>query len=186
MPSEINPWKYVGIGAITRTHILGKATANVTQFTGYNVDIPRSLLKDDADLQVLLDRVDCWVGPLQIAFATNMPDHGDKYNICFVTEEEAGKQGEWYTLGDLEKLKKTFAAFEPRIQKLLSLADPKDCYIWRLSQVPPLPQWHSPDGRVVLAGDSAHAMLPYVGMVSLRKHCKLKLFSQRIGGLDLY
>ncbi|KAJ2981039.1 hypothetical protein NQ176_g2275 [Zarea fungicola] len=131
---------------------------------GYNVDIPRRLLKDDADLQVLLDRVDCWVGPLQIAIATNMPDHGDRYNICFVTEEEAGKQGEWYTLGDLESLKKTFASFEPRVQKLLSLADPKDCYIWRLSQVPPLPQWHSPDGRVVLAGDSAHAMLPYVGM----------------------
>ena len=106
------------------------------------------------------------MGPGQIIFAGNMPDHGDKINFCFATKEQAGQEGEWYIRGDLKRLAAKFAHFDPTIAKVLDLADPSECYIWRLSEMPPLPRWVSESGRVVLAGDSAHAMLPYVGMVS--------------------
>ena len=156
---------------------MGETTNPITHFTGYNIDIPRKLLKDDPELSHLLQQINAWVGPGQIVFASNMPDHGDKINLCFVTEEQAGQQGEWYTLGDLEKLKRTYAHFDVTLRKLLDLADPNDCYIWRLSQMPPLPNWVSKSGRVVLAGDSAHAMLPYVGMVRnpLNTHKELSI-----------
>lgn len=138
-----------------------------THFTGYNLDIPRRLLRGDPSLSSLLNQSNAWVGPRQIIVAINMPDHGDKYNLCFVTEEQAGQEGEWFAIGDLLKLKATYAHFDPIVQKLLNLANPNDCYIWRLSQMPPLSNWVQKSGRVVLSGDAAHAMLPYTGMVSL-------------------
>lgn len=155
-----------GIRAVTRDTILGQKFSAITHFTGYNIDIPRRFLRDDPSLSHLLYTINAWVGPHQVVFASNMPDLGDKINLCFVTEEQSGEQGEWYTLGDLDKLKATYAHFDVTLRKLLDLADPKDCYIWRLSQMPPLSSWVSRSGRVVLAGDSAHAMLPYGGYVS--------------------
>lgn len=123
------------------------------------------MLKQDSMLAELGDQMNVWVGPAQVIVASNMPDHRDMYNMCFVTEEEAGCQGEWHVLGDLEHLKAKFRHFDSKVQKLLELADPKECYIWRLSQMPALPTWKSANGRLVLVGDSAHAMLPYAGLV---------------------
>ncbi|KAF2224196.1 hypothetical protein BDZ85DRAFT_295283 [Elsinoe ampelina] len=33
---------------------------------------------------------------------------------------------------------------------------------WRLSSLPPLPSWSSPNGKVLLLGDAAHASLPFM------------------------
>jgi salicylate hydroxylase len=94
-----------------------------------------------------------------------MPDLGDKMNICLISEEEEGKEGEWYTLGDLEKVKKNFAHFAPVVREMLELAGPEDCYIWRLSEMPPLERWVSGSGKAVIVGDAGHAMLPYANQV---------------------
>lgn len=56
-----------------------------------------------------------------------MEDYDDKYNICLVSEEFAGKEGEWHTLGDLNKVKSKYASFEPVFRMLLDLAKPEDC-----------------------------------------------------------
>ena len=66
-------------------------------------------------------------------------------------EKVAGEEGEWYTLGDLAKVKEKFKNYEPSIEKLLDLADPKDCYIWRLSELPPLKRWVSESGKLYLS-----------------------------------
>jgi hypothetical protein len=50
--------------------------------------------------------------------------------------------------------------------KLLTLAKPENCYIWRLSDVAHLDNWVSESGKVVMVGDAVHAMLPAVGKVS--------------------
>lgn len=123
---------------MVRTSILGHKIHAETHFTAYNIDIPRQMLKDDPELAALLQQANVWVGPGQVVVANNMTDLNDLYNICFVTEEQAGKQGEWYIQGDLGHMKAKYAHFDIMMQKLLHLADPKRCYIWRLSQLPPL------------------------------------------------
>ncbi|KAG8625201.1 hypothetical protein KVT40_006952 [Elsinoe batatas] len=37
-----------------------------------------------------------------------------------------------------------------------------DILEWRLSSLPPLPSWSSPNGKVLLLGDAAHATLPFM------------------------
>jgi len=88
-------------------------------------------------------------------------------NICLISEEGEGKEGEWYILGDLEKVKKKFAHFDPVVRKMLVLAKLEDCYIWRLSKMPPLERWVGESGEVVIVGDSGHDMLPYANQVCL-------------------
>ena len=100
-----------------------------------------------------------------------MPDHNNKYNVCLVSEEQAGHEGEWYEFGDLEKVRLKFASFEHTVRKLLNMAKPEDCYIWRLSEMPPLKNWASEGGKVVAIGDAVHAMLPYTGMVCAPLNC---------------
>ena len=154
-----------GYRSVVRNSIVGEQVKSISTFGAYNVDIPRSLLKADPSLSHLLEESNFWLGPSQIVAGLNMSDHGDKMNLCLISEELAGKEGEWYTLGDLKMVKAKFANFEPSIHKMLDLADPKDCYIWRFSEIPPLPRWVSKNSRVVIAGDSVHAMLPYANMV---------------------
>jgi hypothetical protein len=105
-----------------------------------------------------------------VVVAGNMPDFGDRYNICLVSGEQAGTIGEWHTIGGLEKVKDEFSGFSPDVRKLLKLAKAEDCYIWRLSEMPQLERWVTESGKVVIIGDAAHAMLPYAGMVSSSFH----------------
>jgi salicylate hydroxylase len=129
-----------GIGSVIRDTIVGQTIKCTSPFSAYKIDIPRSFLRADSQLEHLLDESDIWLGPGRICVCLNMPDNGDKLNVCLVSDEPQEKEGEWYQLGNLEKVKAKFADFEPTIHKLLVIADPQDCYIWRLSELPPLKQ----------------------------------------------
>jgi hypothetical protein len=89
----------------------GTPIQTIRPFSAYNVDIPRSLLSADPTLFRLVTESNFWLGPSQIVAAVNMPDLGDKMNICLISEEGEGKRGEWYTLGDFEKVKKKVCSF---------------------------------------------------------------------------
>lgn len=52
-----------------------------------------------------------------------------------------------------------FHNWHPAIRTMLSLAE--SCAKWTLADLPPLPTWHSDNGRVVLLGDAAHATTPH-------------------------
>jgi salicylate hydroxylase len=84
---------------------------------------------------------------------------GSLYNLVLPHSGRAvgGKSNE---PGDLEEMKAYYAKFDPRISKALSKVS--ECLRWKLEDLPPLPRWVSESGRVVLIGDAAHAMLPYL------------------------
>jgi salicylate hydroxylase len=65
---------------------------------------------------------------------------------------------------DLEEMRNRFKSFDRRIQKILSLV--KTGFKWQLGSLPPLPRWMSRSGRVVLIGDAAYVMLPFLAQVS--------------------
>lgn len=156
----------VGIRSVIRDKLPGgTGVKSVSPLSTYNVDIPRSLLAADPSLSHLLKEANFWLGPSQIVVALNMPDLNDRMNLCLVNEEKAGEEGEWYKHGDLDKVRALYAHFDPNVRKMLELAKPEDCYIWRLSDMPPLEKWVSDSGKVVIVGDAVHAMLPYAGMV---------------------
>lgn len=77
-----------------------------------------------------------------------------------MSHPEKGGGSNWNEPGDLTEMKEHYKAFDPLISQVLSHVT--DCLKWKLARMPKLPTWASDNGRVVLIGDAAHGMVPYL------------------------
>ena len=84
---------------------------------------------------------------------------GAMYNLVMSHPGQAAS-GKWNEPGNLDDMKATYADFDPTIRRVLTKV--KGCLKWKLADLPTLPTWISESGRVVLIGDAAHAMVPYL------------------------
>jgi salicylate hydroxylase len=98
---------------------------------------------------------------------------GDYFSMIVVfAQEYAGKPDtppnarNWETKGDPKLLRKAFEDHEPRVRQTMNYVTEEECRIWNITMLPDLKTWVSPSGKVVLAGDAAHCMLPYMAQVS--------------------
>ena len=78
--------------------------------------------------------------------------------VGFVPADEEMKES-WSAPGDPDALRREFAGWDPRIERLLSKV--QKTFRWALYDREPLPVWTK--GRLTLLGDAAHPMLPHLG-----------------------
>jgi salicylate hydroxylase len=78
--------------------------------------------------------------------------------VGFVPADEEMKES-WSAPGDPEVLRREFAGWDPRIERLLQQV--QVTFRWALYDREPLPGWTK--GRLSLLGDAAHPMLPHLG-----------------------
>jgi salicylate hydroxylase/6-hydroxynicotinate 3-monooxygenase len=83
----------------------------------------------------------------EVYFVTSVPEPGD-----WITKES------WSAKGDVKELRAAYADFHQDVRNVLD-AWP-DCHKWAILEREPLPRWS--DGNVVLLGDAAHPMTPYM------------------------
>ncbi|KAM3437397.1 hypothetical protein NHJ13734_004657 [Beauveria thailandica] len=145
-----------GVRSKMRTKIMGNVDV-VHPLAAYSVSVDREKLKEHDDLQFFLNTSGFWMGPKQTVVGVDL---GSTCNLVFCTETDDGEEGVWDKPHDVEDVKKQFSNAEPRLHKLMSLASGA-CFIWQFSDLPELDTWTSRNGRVVLLGDAAHAMLPF-------------------------
>ena len=58
-----------------------------------------------------------------------------------------------------EEVRSLYKDFEPRVQRLLQLADPDGFRYWPMGDLDELPTWHK--NRTVIIGDAAHPVVPF-------------------------
>lgn len=83
----------------------------------------------------------------ELYFVTSVPEPAD-----WLTRES------WSAKGSVDELRAAYREFHPDVRA--ALAATPDCHKWAILEREPLPAWS--DGRVVLLGDSCHAMTPYM------------------------
>ena len=85
--------------------------------------------------------------------------------VAFVTkgvDEVADVEESWTSICDRSDVEEDFAGFDKYVQEIISLMPEKPSK-WKLNDRLPLDLWHYFDGKVMLLGDAAHAMLPHLG-----------------------
>jgi len=83
----------------------------------------------------------------EIYFVTSVPEPAD-----WLTKES------WSAKGDVRELRAAYEGFHADVADVLNACP--DCHKWAILEREPLPVWSN--GRVVLLGDAAHPMTPYM------------------------
>ncbi|KAH8676586.1 hypothetical protein BGZ60DRAFT_526026 [Tricladium varicosporioides] len=151
-----------GIHSITRNTICGNDSKKCgSTLCSYMLNVPRNAILADPDIAEFAQMSSFWLGPGQIVAAINMKDHMNMLHMGFCVQQTE-QQGCWHKLGDLDEIRAKFAYFDPKVLKLLSLADLDSSFIWNIHDLPLLSRWTQ--GHAVIVGDASHAMIPTVGM----------------------
>jgi salicylate hydroxylase/6-hydroxynicotinate 3-monooxygenase len=101
-----------------------------------------------------------WWGPDRhiVTYYTNA-ERGEVYFVTSVPEPAEWLTREsWSAKGDVAELRRAYAGFHPEVRAVLDACP--DCHKWAILEREPLTRWS--EGRVVLLGDAAHPMTPYM------------------------
>lgn len=81
---------------------------------------------------------------------------------ALVVKPNANAKESWTATGTKAEIAEDFAEFNDIVRKVIEVG-PEAPGKWLLNDREPLEQWVFDDGKVVLLGDAAHAMLPHEG-----------------------
>lgn len=126
----------------------------------FRATVPREEMLSDPTIAHLMTDVNsnCWIGYRRHVMAYPIRN-GELYNIVMSHPGQASV-GKWNEPGNVEEMRDHYKNFDPVVRQLLTHV--KTVLKWVLADLPKLPRWVSQSGKVVLIGDAAHAMLPYL------------------------
>lgn len=133
----------------------------------------RTVLPAAAAGRLAENAVGLWLSPR--AHVVHYPVRGGADVAVVVIAQEFWQSRVWDAEADRRQLAAHLGAFAPELQDILLRAS--DWRRWSLHRLPPLPAWNK--GRVVLIGDAAHPMFPYLaqgGVLALEDAASLAGF----------
>lgn len=135
--------------------------------THYPAEIPTAILASNEVTKSVCTRPDSEDGIMwasQGSYAIGKYNHArGLFNIMFSiqhgdSDDEDGGRKLFDPSGDIKVIRDFFAPCHPIVSTMAQMVE--SCSQWRLARLDPLDKWSSPARRLVLLGDSAHAMLP--------------------------
>ncbi|KAJ7639727.1 hypothetical protein DFH06DRAFT_640936 [Mycena polygramma] len=155
-----------GLNSMARSVVTGGPAAPVpTGQMAYRVTLPAEKLRGIPELEeiITVPRNNHWLGPHGTILSYLLEGQNEPLiNFVFTCDvnETDLPPGIDQRMGTAEEVRNSFKGWDPRIEKMLEFVD-KVLY-WRLYTHEPLTSWSHPSHRLVLIGDAAHAMTPYL------------------------
>jgi salicylate hydroxylase len=101
------------------------------------------------------------VGPARI-FHRYRIRGGELVNVVAIARSERWEGEGWSRRAGVDELAQAYGDFGADVRGLIRVCPPETLIKWGLFVRDPLPRWHS--GPVVLLGDAAHPILPFLGL----------------------
>jgi salicylate hydroxylase/6-hydroxynicotinate 3-monooxygenase len=145
-----------GIHSVVRDIIVGPDTPIHKGRIAYRAVYPSALLNGR---DVGPSRTKWWGVDRHIVIYYTTATRSEVYFVTSVPEPAEWLTREsWSAKGDVKELRKAYEGFHADVRAVLEACP--DCHKWAILEREPLPHWS--DGPVVLLGDAAHAMTPYM------------------------
>ncbi|PBK71438.1 FAD/NAD-P-binding domain-containing protein [Armillaria solidipes] len=152
-----------GVNSLTRNVVVGSPTPAVRSGdAAFRAVVDVEKMKLDPDLRPFVEppQLNVWLGPDRhlVMYSIGLND----CNVVLLHPDETEEVAvPWTRQGDIEKMRKEFTDWDPRIGKLIDLI-PAGSIVGSLKVLEsPLKSWVHKDGRIALVGDACHPMLPY-------------------------
>ncbi|KAI0182570.1 putative salicylate hydroxylase [Xylaria flabelliformis] len=133
------------------------------QESAYRFVLPKELVKHDEKIMSLLNKNQGmrYLGPGGHIMAYPLRNN-TLYNVVLVraADGELSNKTSWTTYGKKEKILECYREWCPLVRALISHVPSSGLLETPMSNMLPLPTWYK--GKIALAGDACHYMLPYV------------------------
>ncbi|KAF2999653.1 hypothetical protein E8E13_000156 [Curvularia kusanoi] len=129
-------------------------------FAAYRATVNVSRISDDSEIAWILEKpsLNIWIGEDRHVMSYTIAS-GQSLNLV-LSHIDHSDPSTWSKTYAKEQIMEEFSGWDPQLTKILALVD--DCMKWPLKVGKQLSTWISPSSRLVLVGDAAHAMLPYM------------------------
>lgn len=145
-----------GVHSIVRDIIVGPDAPLHKGRIAYRAVFPASLM---GGFDIGRSRTKWWGRDRHIVIYYTTRAKSEIYFVTSVPEDASWMTKEsWSAKGDVKELRAAYADFHQDVRNVLEACP--DCHKWAILEREPLARWS--DGRVVLLGDSAHPMTPYM------------------------
>ncbi|OAG10630.1 FAD/NAD(P)-binding domain-containing protein, partial [Paraphaeosphaeria sporulosa] len=129
-------------------------------YAAYRAMVDTDLIRADPEISWLLDvpGQNLWIGKGRHVMAYSIAG-GKSFNMV-LSHPEHSDPSTWNQHTVLEDMKRHFEGWDPCLVKIISLI--RTTLKWPLLSGKPLRRWLSPSGSLVIIGDAAHSMVPYM------------------------
>ena len=145
-----------GVHSVVRDIVVGPDAPIHKGRIAYRAVFPSKLM---GGFDIGSSRTKWWGADRHIVIYYTNKAKGEVYFVTSVPEPAEWLTREsWSAKGDVKELRAAYEGFHQDVRNVLNACP--DCHKWAILEREPLRRWS--DGRVVLLGDSAHPMTPYM------------------------
>ncbi|PVH98236.1 FAD/NAD(P)-binding domain-containing protein [Periconia macrospinosa] len=129
-------------------------------FAAYRATVDVKKMRLDPEISWVLERpaLNIWIGEDRHVMSYTIAA-GESFNMV-LSHIDHSDPATWNQKFAKEHIEAEFSGWDSRLTKIISLID--ECMKWPLKVGRPLKTWISPSAKLVILGDAAHAMLPYM------------------------
>ena len=117
-------------------------------------------MKDDPEISWLLGKpaLNIWIGADRHVMTYTIAA-GESFNMV-LSHVDPSDPATWKPENAIQEMRAYFSGWDPRLTKIIGMID--KTLKWPLLSGSPLERWVAPTNKVLIMGDSAHAMVPYM------------------------
>ncbi|KAG5660838.1 hypothetical protein KAF25_002481 [Fusarium avenaceum] len=151
-----------GVKSSARSVVLGgpDLPAQRTGFAAYRATVNTEDMKSDKDTSWLLEKpgINIWIGEDRHVM-TYCIAGGNSFNLV-LSHVDHSPPNTWNAETALQDMQDSFRDWDPKLQKVIKMI--KQTIKWPLMNGSRLQTWISRSQKLVILGDAAHAMVPYM------------------------